>query len=131
MSFDQDIKNFNEKATRAATNIFRGTALGLFANIVKRTPVDTGRLRANWQSEINSPPTGTAKDTDKGGGKTIKDAKNKTFKAKLGDSIFLVNNLPYAKVIEDGSSTQAPAGMVKVTVAEFQAIVNKNAKAQK
>jgi len=45
-------------------------------------------------------------------------------KAKLGDSVYLVNNLPYAQKIEGGSSKQAPVGMVKVTVAEYQKIIN-------
>lgn len=131
MSFDGDIRRFNEKVTKAATNIFRGTALGLFKNIIKRTPVDTGRLRANWQAEINSIPTDVVKATDKPGGKTIAAAQAETGKAKLGDSIFLINNLEYAEVIENGDRTHLPQGMVKRTVAEFKSIVNGQANKNK
>ena len=42
---------------------------------------------------------------------------------KLGDTAYLVNNLPYAVPLEYGHSSQAPAGMVRVTIAEFQQIV--------
>jgi len=33
------------------------------------------------------------------------------------------NHVPYIQRLEDGYSTQAPAGMVKITVAEFEGIV--------
>jgi hypothetical protein len=116
MSFSDDIKKFNEKTKKKVTKIFRGTALSLFGKIVVRTPVDTGRLRGNWQVQLNSAPTGTL-DTTK-----VQDP-SEAKRAKLGDAIFIINNLPYAEVIEDGSSKQAPQGMVKVTVAEFKSIV--------
>ncbi len=48
--------------------------------------------------------------------------------ANLGDSIYLTNNLPYAKVIEGGSSTQAPSGMVKVTALEFEREIKKQSR---
>jgi hypothetical protein len=116
MSFSDDIRKFNEKTEKKVTKIFRGTALSLFGKIVVRTPVDTGRLRGNWQVQLNSAPTGTL-DTTK-----VQDP-SEAKRAKLGDAIFIINNLPYAEVIEDGSSKQAPQGIVKVTVAEFKTIV--------
>lgn len=126
MSFSGDIKKFTSKTERATLFVFRGTALGLFSKVILRTPVDTGRLRANWQINLNSPASGTVGGSDKSGGKAISKANNGTGKAKITDSIYLINNLPYAKVIENGSSTQAPQGMVKVTVTEFQREVEKN-----
>ena len=123
MSFNSDIKKFNTRFDKAATNIFRGTALGLFGKVILRTPVDTGRLRGNWFASINRP----SKQVD-GSAEGYEGA---VFKAKLGDSIYLVNNLPYAKVIEDGSSAQAPQGMVKGVVIEFNRVVKANARKYK
>jgi len=150
MSFNKDIEKFNKKVDKAATNIFRGTALTLFGKIIKRTPVGDpsqwenpglwrslgfvnkgyagGRLRANWFASINSPSRASSNDIDPSGSKSRKNAKAATGRAKLGDSIFLVNNLPYAGVIENGRSKQAPIGMVKVTILEFQRIANHEAK---
>lgn len=108
--------------------VFRGTALSLFGKVILRTPVDTGRLRVNWQTDINKPASGTLTITDKSGVKAIQQASTEAIKAKLGDSIYMVNNLPYAEVIENGSSTQAPQGMVKVTVTEFKREINKQAR---
>lgn len=126
MTFKNDIAKFNAKAIAKATLTFRGTALGLFSRIVLRTPVKSGRLRGNWQTQINSAPDSMLDVEDKTGSGVINEAFKKMAKVKLGDSIFFINNLPYALPIEDGSSLQAPAGMVKVTVAEFKAIVRTN-----
>lgn len=128
MSFSGDIRRFNAKVEKAANAIFRGTSLNLFSKVVKRSPVLTGRFRANWITQINSAPSETTSKTDKSGSKAIRDANNTITRAKLGDSIFLVNNLPYAQVLEDGRSDQAPFGMVKVTVAEFKQAVAAEAK---
>ena len=41
-----------------------------------------------------------------------------------GQVAFIVNNLPYAIPLEYGHSTQAPNGMVRITVERFQQIVD-------
>lgn len=123
MSFSGDITKFKKKAEKVAVNVFSGTALSLMNKIVLRTPVDTGRLRGNWFSSINR-----ASNQIDGNGERYAST---TGKAKLGDSIFFVNNLPYAGVIENGSSSQSPQGMIKVTVAEFHQVVNENARKTK
>ena len=81
MSFHSDVKRFNKKAEDAAERVFKGTSLSLFGKVVKRTPVDTGRARGNWMAGLNSP------SNDSPGYETI------IGRAKLGDSIFLTNNL--------------------------------------
>ena len=124
MSFSSDIAKFNKNFDKVSTNIFRGTTLSLFGSIVLRTPVDTGRLRGNWYASLNRP----SKKVDG----SAEGYEPTVFSAKLGDSIYLVNNLSYAKVIEDGDhSDQAPHGMVKVTVAEFQRVVKQNVRKYK
>lgn len=119
MSFKLDLKKFNKKTTHITEEVFKGTVIGLFNKVVSRTPVKTGRLRKSWRPTINSPSV----SLKKANGDAII---TKVSQAKLGDSIFLVNNLPYAQKIEAGSSNQAPAGMVRVTVAEYQKIINEN-----
>ena len=145
MSFNKQIKNFNNKTQRAANAVFRGTALSLFGKIVKRTPVGNpstwkgkapkgytgGRLRANWQVQINTPADGEIDRQDKNGGSTINNGHANMARAEIGDSIFITNNLPYADAIENGRSGQAPSGMVKVTIAESQHIVATKAKQER
>ncbi len=45
--------------------------------------------------------------------------------AKAGDVIYLANSLPYIRRLEYGWSKQAPAGMVRGTVGEFQQAIDK------
>jgi len=128
MSFSSDIAGFTEKAQKAATAVFRGSALEIFSSIIRRTPVRTGRLRGNWQATLNTMASG---DTEGTAQKALSTANRVTGKAEIVDSIYMVNNLPYADSIENGHSKQAPAGMVRVTIAEFKYIVMRNAKKAK
>ena len=129
MSFKGDIQKFEKKAMKAATLVIRGTALDLSASIITRTPVQTGRLRGNWQTELNRLASGEVTTTPAA---AIARNKGVIGKAKIADSIYLVNNLPYAPVVERGNySKQAPAGMVRVTINAFKRIVQKNARRAK
>ena len=98
-------------------------ALEMFSRIILRSPVDTGRFRGNWQVAIGAMPSGTLDLNDKSGQATISKVSAVALGVKAGDRISLVNNLPYSEVLENGSSTQAPAGMVGLTVQEFDRIV--------
>lgn len=126
MSFVGDIGRFNDKALSAANKVFRGTALEIFAAVIRRTPVDTGRLIGNWQASLDSPKSGEVAAT--GEGASIASATSATSTATIKNSLFMVNNLPYAKPIEEGHSKKAPAGMVAVTIAEFRRILERNAR---
>lgn len=131
MSFSNKVGQFNDKAVKAGTKIFQKTSFDMFAKIMKRTPVDTGRARNNWQMKVNRAPRSILGGEDKSGSKALSQAQNETNKIELGKTVYIVNNLPYAPILEDGSSSQAPQGMVKITVAEFKNIVDKNADREK
>ena len=111
------------KTERKMDLAVRKIALELFSRVILKSPVDTGRFRANWQVAIGSVPDGTLEIEDKSGTATISKADASVAGLKAGDVIYLVNNLPYALRLEDGYSGQAPAGMVGLTVQQFQQIV--------
>lgn len=100
-------------------------SLELFSRVILRSPVDTGRFRANWQVAVGAVPNGTIDLNDATGTATISEVEAVALNAQAGDVIYLVNNLPYGPRLEDGYSAQAPAGMVGLTVQEFQEIVKK------
>ena len=125
MSFTSDLRAFSETAINNAEQVYRGSAFSIIRQIIRRTPADTGRLRGNWQTDLNSPATSTLNRL--GDSVSIAEALAVCNRAELSDSIYLTNNLPYALPIENGSSTQAPRGMVKVTVLEFVRTVNQQA----
>lgn len=101
----------------------RKIALEMFSRVILKSPVDTGRFRANWQVAVGSVPDGTLSLEDKSGTATVNKATAATAGVKSGDVIYLVNNLPYAQRLEDGYSGQAPGGMVGLTVQQFQQVV--------
>ena len=101
----------------------RKIALELFSRVILKTPVDTGRARANWQIAIGSMPNGVLELDDKSGTATISKGSAVVAGVKGGDVIYIVSNLPYINRLEDGYSKQAPAGMLGLTVQELQQVV--------
>ena len=93
-------------------------ALDTHKNIVLRTPVDTGHARRNWVMSYNAAYTGPPR-TGKGDGT---EAIAKGYQDILSGAkepftkVIISNNLPYIGKLENGSSNQAPTGMVAVTV---------------
>jgi hypothetical protein len=86
-----------------------------------------GRFRGNWQVSFQIPETGTLERIDPKGAasKSEGSALIQTFTIGTG-KIFMINNLLYGPRLEyEGWSKQAPAGMVGITVTEFQAFVDK------
>ena len=92
-------------------------ALQLLEGIVNMNPVLTGRSRGNWYVTIGAPsseydeqgfPTSAEATVQRGRGvvETI---------TTLG-TVYITNNTPYITELEKGTSTQAPQGMVQVTL---------------
>lgn len=121
MSFALNIGKLVKKYNGNIDKAVRTTGLELVRRIVLKTPVDQGRLRANWQVTIGSPASGTIDATDKHGQATIQAAMGAIQQA-TGNVMWITNNLPYARRIEfEGhSSVKAPAGMVRVSIAEVE-----------
>jgi hypothetical protein len=100
--FSLDISAFAKKAQDKAEQAIRKVVIDLSNRIVLKTPVDSGRLRANWQLTLNRPAIGELDEEDKNGGKTIARNTSKAFGLRLGQTVFITNNMPYAKIVEFG-----------------------------
>lgn len=126
--FEQQLKGFGVKTLKRVDQVRRASVLELFKLVIFATPVDTGRLRGNWQTTINSPNWAAIDRLDLGGGAAMSEAV-----ATLGslvDVVWFTNNLPYVERIEyDGWSKQAPEGMVRRHVASWKRIVAAKARA--
>ncbi|CAI8733606.1 Prophage PssSM-02 [Pseudomonas sp. IT-P44] len=83
-----------------------------------------GRFRANWHLSIDVVENVTFDEVDPGGQETIAALVSAVSDFTAGQTAYLINNLPYAIPLEYGHSKQAPAGMVRITVARFQQIVD-------
>lgn len=90
--------------------------------VVQKTPVDTGRARGNWQVSVGQPIETVRDERDKRGGRTISEGFDvMDAQAQPYGVVYISNNVDYIGPLEDGSSKQAPEGMVAVTVAEIEA----------
>jgi hypothetical protein len=137
--FALDVSRMIEKAKKDAEKVSAQIIMDVHAAVVLKTPVDTGRARANWFTTIGAPSSYSTSDADPSA--MEEDLHSVLASFRIGDDVYIVNNLPYINVLEyglfpnppkagtgktvGGFSTQAPAGMVRVTVSEFQDIVNK------
>ena len=99
-----------------ASDAVKSAALVINQVVILETPVLTGHARANWQIGLVTPVTKEIDATDESGAATI--ARNNTLiraRAKRVD-IILSNNVPYINELNEGSSSQAPAGFVQLAV---------------
>ena len=79
----------------------RRVLLRSLGSIVKRTPVDTGRARGNWQAgEGFELPINDA--VDKTGAGTVRIGNNAIAKLQPFTRAYIFNNLPYIEVLELG-----------------------------
>tara|TARA_R100000353_G_scaffold52629_1_gene41976 strand:+ start:7212 stop:7631 length:420 start_codon:yes stop_codon:yes gene_type:complete len=127
--FSVELDKVFDQLKNNTQNFKRTFALNILSRIVYRTPVDTGRARANWQvSNVTAntnerkrfkknQPEAVATDTIARGQKNID-------KNKEGQSIFIANNLPYIQRLESGTwSKQAPQGMVAISIEEEETAI--------
>jgi hypothetical protein len=119
-SFSIDLARFAAKSQTEMKTVIQKITMEAFERVVLKTPVDTGRARANWSPAVGAPTTASYPEKmDKSGGTAIAAAQKAAFDWNCIGSIYLCNNLPYIGALEYGSSRQAPAGMVRVTLGEI------------
>ena len=135
-TFVLQLKAFADKAKANANVVVRKVSIDLLTATVMRTPVGDpllwkhkapkgyvgGRLRANWNVSLVMPDESTTNAIDPAGGGTIARGTDALGNSK-GEDIYIMNSLPYAIPVEYGHSSQSPAGMVRVSVAEAQTFV--------
>lgn len=152
------IREFAEKAKDNMEAVVVKTTIDIASRIVERSPVGNpdlwltlnpsmdietrkltrkdapkgyvgGRFRANWQIGLDAPATGELDAIDADGEPTKTKLAAEIERIGAGHVVHITNNLPYGPRLEyDGHSSQAPQGMVRITVAEFQSIVDQAAK---
>lgn len=114
---------YQKKVVGLLDKVVRRTALSVDRELVLATPVGNpdlwknpappgyvgGRARSNWLASINAPRTDAGENTERNSGDTVA-AQMTNF--KLSDTIFITNNVPYIVELNNGHSTQIPAGFV-------------------
>jgi hypothetical protein len=126
MSTHRDVMKVKAALADRPDKLVRAFALKCAGKIIKRTPVDTGRARGNWNVSVGE-ADGSTNDAakDKTGVKTIMSARGALRGAVYGDDVWIANGLPYIGRLEKGWSKQAPGGMVRLVAAELQPLAER------
>lgn len=135
-SFTQAIEGFGQFPEK----VVRGTVLSMGSKLIERSPVGNpttwkkpkkgyvgGRFRNNWQFSVAQPATGVKQGVDPSGAKAGAALKAKANTFDMGQTFYMTNNLPYAVALEFGWSKQAPQGMVRVVVAQYEQAIREAA----
>lgn len=136
--FSLDLSAYIAKAKANIDIVTRVAILDVGKRLVERSPVGDGRLwksppppgyvggrfRGSWDASVDAPPSAMLRTIDPTGA-----ASNGRIFAAVPDKAsgkvyYIVNNTPYAQTLEQGHSTQAPFGMVALTVVEWRNIVD-------
>lgn len=137
-SLTLDINKILEKAKENGALVARKLVLELQTRVMLKSPVDTGRLRNNWNVGISHIDT-TSHGADKSGVEASTRGLAELSKFNLGNTVWITNSLPYVYKLEfglygkgdktvNGFSTQAPHGFIRITHQEITAAFESIAK---
>jgi len=101
-------KAYETKVVNFSTKRIRQMAFIIDRDVVENTPVKTGHAESNWIPTINAPSKQIIEL-----GQSPQKVMDVTRDMDLTDTIFITNNLPYIKPLNDGSSKQMAAGFVE------------------
>ena len=100
----------------------RRAGLEILSRVVLSTPVDTGRARGNWQTDIDDIPQGEVDLLDPSGSAAISAGTATIKNSRDFPVIRIANNLPYIGALNYGKppgkqhSKQAPLQFVELAV---------------
>lgn len=129
MGFEKDFKSESDSVIKAIKETVKVVAIDLFSGVILSSPVGNqdlwsskykreyyvgGRFRSNWFLSFDSPSSQTT-DSTSDQQKRLSEIASIS-KLKYSGSYVLTNNLPYAERLENGWSTQAPAGVLSPNV---------------
>jgi hypothetical protein len=125
--FRNDIARYIAKSKKAQDMFVQKVVLEIDKRLVQKSPVgdiNGGRFRNNWNISNAFPDLSTTEAIAPNINQSRSAASIFSIKAN-GQIIYLTNSLPYAYRIEyEGwSKTKAPAGVVRVTIAEMASIL--------
>ncbi len=103
-AFTKKIREFSVQVVPERVGSFQRTlAIKALEGVVLKTPVDTGRARANWQVGNDAVPEGVSDAVDTGGGNdTLAKGKAAIAETKPFTKTAIVNNVAYIEILENG-----------------------------
>jgi len=93
--------------------------------IIDGTPVKTGYAQSNWVPSLDAPSSDEV--SNRGREATVRHVEQVVAQLVDDQTFYLANCVDYTKYLEDGSSAQAPAGMLALSVERFPHIMREAA----
>lgn len=104
---EKDVEVLLKKHSNMSTEQVRRVAIAAGSSVIVATPVDTGRARGNWRSTKNDPASGVTPRFGEADSLSELKRVSSSFTEK-DSSIFIANNLPYIRRLNNGWSAQQP-----------------------
>lgn len=133
--FEQSLVTYVTKVSRDLEELVTHVSLRVLDRILDRSPVDTGKFKASntiraggsspeeGEDVFESFFSGQSRDSRSRQALTYARQKNRGFRWRIRDGVvWIYNMVEYAKYLEQGSSQQAPQGVYRLSVAEFDAM---------
>jgi len=125
LSLATRMRNLTGSLANEASRCAVETAIAIQKDLTLVTPVDTSTALSNWDITIESPANNFHEPyfIGKKGSTKLRSASKAQqtgievlANKKAGQTIFITNNAPYIRKLNNGSSSQEPAGFVQRSV---------------
>lgn len=120
MSWSNPPRTFVKTVAKDHGDQCRRAGIEILSRVVLATPVDTGRARGNWQTDIDDVPEGEIDRLDPSGSAAISAGTATIKNSRNFPVIHIANNLPYIGALNYGKppgtqhSKQAPLMFVEL-----------------
>lgn len=130
--FTKGIADASERIIEDSKREVRKIIRGIAKDAIMNTPIDEGVLINNWYASNRAPSNQTTIASDPSGKTSLSRVDKALTRLSIGQTFYLTNSLPYARVVEyglypnppknptgktvNGFSKQAPAGMARIAV---------------
>ena len=119
------LQQLAKKYEKDVVSIMRLGCAAMSVKVITRTPVKTGSARASWNPSINGAVPRNVYINSDHPYATRNEITSVANRIQLGDTFHLTNAIEYIMPLEyHGHSKQAPAGMMRRSMPEWQAIID-------
>lgn len=120
MTTAAQLSRYIEAKKADAYKVSKAAFFEICNDIILNTPVREGFARGSWTFSEGSTNARFRTGPDKSGQGSLFDVRDGIEMAREGATLYLLTNLVYMPRLEYGWSMQAPAGMVRRAIANFE-----------
>lgn len=120
MTFATELSAAVRNTTKALNTAYKKSLITTFRLVIQQTPRKDGYAQGGWVLTHGEVLDGQSPN------RTNADLNQLLGLPDIGGVVTLYNNIPYIERLETGWSQQAPAGMVRININRFPALLQAN-----